>query len=155
MNTVNLIGRLTRDPDVRHTQSGHTVARFTLAVDAGKDREADFIPCQAWDKTAELVEKYIGKGRQIGVTGSLKSGSYDDKDTGKKIRTLDVNVSRIDFCGSRDDAEATGSPQERTQTHTRTNTAPQRQKPAQRPQDPLDGFMNIPESIDDEELPFV
>lgn len=152
MNNVNLIGRLTRDPDIRQTQSGHTVARFTLAVDAGRDREANFIPCQAWDKTAEVVEKYIGKGRQIGVSGSLISGKYEKE--GGTVFTLDVNVARIDFCGSRSDAEGTGSPQERTQTHTRTNTAPQRQKPAQRPQDPLDGFMNMHDDIS-EELPFV
>ena len=152
MNTVNLIGRLTRDPDIRHTQSGHTVARFTLAVDAGRDREANFIPCQAWDKTAEVIEKYIGKGRQIGVSGSLISGKYEKE--GGTVFTLDVNVARIDFCGSRDDAGAATAPQERTQTHTRTNTAPQRQKPAQRPQDPLDGFMDMHDDID-EELPFV
>lgn len=152
MNTVNLIGRLTRDPDIRHTQSGHTVARFTLAVNAGRDREANFIPCQAWDKTAEVIEKYITKGRQIGVVGSLKSGKYE-KD-GQTVHTLDVNVTEVHFCGSRSDAEGTGSPQERTQTHTRTNTAPQRQKPVQRPQDPLDGFMNMHDDID-EELPFV
>lgn len=152
MNNVSLIGRLTRDPDIRHTQSGHTVARFTLAVDAGKDREADFIPCQAWDKTAEVVEKCIGKGRQIGVTGSLKSGSYDDRDTGKKIRTLDVNVARIDFCGSRDDAGTTTAPQERAQTRGWTNTAPRAQTATQRQDGPLAGFMDIPDM--DEELPF-
>lgn len=151
MNTVNLIGRLTSDPDVRHTQSGHTVARFTLAVDAGRDQEASFIPCVAWDKTAETIERYVTKGRQIGVTGSLKSGSYDDRETGKKIYTLDVNVFRMDFCGSRSDAEAAGTPQERRQADTRANTAPQRQT---RAQDPLDGFMDMHDDID-EELPFV
>lgn len=154
MNNVSLIGRLTRDPDVRHTQSGHTVACFTLAVDAGRDREANFIPCQAWDKTAEVIEKYIGKGRQIGVSGSLISGSYEDRDTGKKIRTLDVNVARIDFCGSRDDAGATTAPQERAQTHARTNTAPRAQAPTQRQDGPLAGFADIDDDFP-ETLPFV
>lgn len=154
MNNVNLIGRLTRDPDVRHTQSGHTVARFTLAVDAGKDRDANFIPCQAWDKTAEVIEKYIGKGRQIGVSGSLISGSYDDRDTGKKVFTLDVNVARIDFCGSRDDAGATTAPQERAQTRGRTNTAPRAQAATQRQDGPLAGFMDIDDGFP-EDLPFV
>lgn len=151
MNNVNLIGRLTRDPDVRHTQSGHTVARFTLAVDAGKDREANFIPCQAWDKTAEVIEKYIGKGRQIGVSGSLISGKYE-KDGGT-VFALDVNVARIDFCGSRDDAGTTTAPQERTQPRGRTNTAPQRQNAAQRQDGPLAGFMDIDDGFP-EELPF-
>lgn len=149
MNNVELIGRLTRDPDIRHTQSGHTVARFTLAVDAGKDQEANFIPCVAWDKLAETIEKYVGKGRQIGVTGSLKSGKYERD--GQTIFTLDVNVRGIDFCGSRNDAEATGSPQERRQADVRTNTRRQTQKPTQ---DPLDGFMNLHDDID-EELPFI
>lgn len=146
MNNVNLIGRLTRDPDVRHTQSGHTVARFTLAVDAGKDREADFVPCVAWDKIAENIERYVYKGRQIGVTGSLKSGKYE-KD-GRTVFTLDVSLSGFDFCGSRDDAGTTTAPQERG----RTNTAPRSQAAIQRQDGPLAGFMDIPDM--DEELPF-
>lgn len=151
MNNVNLIGRLTRDPDVRQTQSGKTVARFTLAVDRGQDA-ADFIPCQAWDKTAQIIEKHFKKGRRMGVSGSLISGKYDDRD-GKTVYTLDVNVQRVDFCDSKNDsaaAEGTGKPQERAQAHVRANTQPRRETPAD---DIPDGFLNIPEGIDDE-LPF-
>lgn len=151
MNNVNLIGRLTRDPDIRHTQSGHTVARFTLAVDAGRDQEANFIPCVAWDKVAETIERYVTKGRQIGVTGSLKSGKYE-KD-GQTVFTLDVNVARMDFCGSRSDAEATGAPQERGNSRGRTNTAPQAQTRTQRQDGPLSGFYDAADI--DEDLPFI
>lgn len=151
MNNVSLIGRLTRDPDVRHTQSGKTVARFTLAVDRGQDA-ADFIPCQAWDKTAQIIEKHFTKGRRIGVSGSLVSGKYDDRD-GKTVFTLDVNVQRVDFCDSKSDntaAEGTGKPRERAQAQPRTNTQARQETPAG---EALDGFLNIPEGID-EELPF-
>lgn len=99
MNSVNLTGRLTRDPEVRY-KDDLAIARFTLAVSrpkqAGKEATSDFPSCLAFGKTAEMVEKYLSKGRMIGVTGSLKTGSYTDKD-GKKVYTTEVQVERFDF----------------------------------------------------------
>ncbi len=101
MNSVSLIGRLTRDPDVRYSAGSQTaVARFTLAVDrqrAAKEGEqsADFISIVCFGKTAELVEKYITKGRQVGITGRIQTGSYE-KD-GQKVYTTDVIADRVEF----------------------------------------------------------
>lgn len=101
MNSVALIGRLTKDPDVRYGAGNQmAIAKFTLAVDrdrAGKDSEqtADFISITCFGKTAELVEKYIGKGRLVGVTGRIQTGSYE-KD-GRRIYTTDVIADRVQF----------------------------------------------------------
>ena len=100
MNSVSLIGRLTRDPDVRYSANSQTaVAKFTLAVNRpfAKDGEqdADFIGITCFGKTAELVEKYMSKGRQVGVTGRIQTGSYD-KD-GKRVYTTDVIADRVEF----------------------------------------------------------
>lgn len=108
MNNVTLLGRLTKDPDLRYTQGGTATCRFILAIDRGLSREkkeqaqasgqptADFIPCQAWGKTAELIANYLGKGRQVGLEGSIRTGSYTNKD-GQKVYTTDVNVYKIHF----------------------------------------------------------
>lgn len=103
MNNVLLIGRLTKDPEVRYTTSQMAVATFTLAVDrpvkSGEEKKADFPRITCFGKTAELVEKYMSKGRQIAVQGRIQTGSYDDKD-GKKVYTTDVVADRIEFLGS-------------------------------------------------------
>lgn len=136
MNIVTLLGRLTRDPDIRYTQGEKTmaIARFTLAVDKnykGKDDStANFISCVAFGKTAELVEKHVFKGSKIAVTGEWTTGSYKNKD-GNTVYTNDCNVSRIDFCDSKGSSGSSAEPQAK----------------------PDDGFMNIPDDID-EELPF-
>jgi len=101
MNSVALIGRLTKDPEVRYSAGNQmAIAKFTLAVDrerGGKDGEqsADFISITCFGKTAELVEKYIGKGRLVGVTGRIQTGSYE-KD-GRRIYTTDVIADRVQF----------------------------------------------------------
>ena len=100
MNSVSLIGRLTRDPEVRYSANSQTaVAKFTLAVirPFAKDGEqdADFIGITCFGKTAELVEKYMSKGRQVGVTGRIQTGSYE-KD-GKRVYTTDVIADRVEF----------------------------------------------------------
>lgn len=104
MNKVILIGRLTRDPEQRTTTSGKTVTRFTLAVDRpGTDgnKSADFIGCVAFGKTAETIARYMAKGRQCGVEGNIKTGSYE-KD-GHKVYTTDVWVDRFEFVGSKNE----------------------------------------------------
>lgn len=120
MNQVILIGRLTRDVEMRKAQSGRTYCRFSLAVDRGmskaKKEEAkakgietvDFIPCTAWDKTAEILTKYTEKGCRVTVTGSIQRRSYEDKN-GQKATATDVivrNAEIIDFKASNNADEA-------------------------------------------------
>lgn len=100
MNNVVLIGRLTRDVELRYTTSQMAVATFTLAIDrpvkAGKEKEADFPRVTTFGKTAENCEKYLAKGRMVAVQGSLQTGSYEDKD-GKRVYTTDVIANRVEF----------------------------------------------------------
>lgn len=100
MNIVNLIGRLTAEPKVTETKET-AVARFTVAINRNKDM-TDFINCVAFNTTAELIGDYFGKGDMIGLTGSLRSGSYEGKD-GNRLYFTDVNVNRVYFVGNRKD----------------------------------------------------
>lgn len=106
MNHVTLIGRLTKDPEVRYTQSGTPVGSFTLAVDRrvqkDKPKEADFIPCVVWNKTAEIVGEYCKKGKQVAVNGRIQVRSYDAKD-GTKRYVTEVVVSELELLGSKND----------------------------------------------------
>lgn len=98
MNTVNLIGRTTAQPELRNTQSGTSVTSFTLAVDRrDKEKSTDFIPCVAWQKTAEIINSYVTKGQLIGVSGRLQFRSYKDKE-GKNRTSAEVIVDNFDFC---------------------------------------------------------
>ena len=104
MNQFNGIGRLTRDADVRYSSDGKAVARFTLAIDREYDREkADFPSCVAFDKKAELIEKYTHKGSRIRITGRIQTGSYE-KD-GKKVFTTDIVVNELEFLDSKKDEQ--------------------------------------------------
>lgn len=94
MNKILLIGRLTKDPETRNFDGEKKVSRFTLAVDRMKKGEADFIQIVAFGKTAEIVESYAKKGSLVAVDGSIRTGSYDDKD-GKKVYTTDVTCHSI------------------------------------------------------------
>lgn len=102
MNNVALIGRLTKDPDLKTTQSGLSVCRFTVAVDRpySKEKQTDFINCLAWRKTAEFITNYFSKGQRIALTGSIQTGSYTDND-GKTVYTTDINVNNVEFCESK------------------------------------------------------
>ena len=108
MNKVILCGRLTADPELRQTQSGISSCKFTVAVDrkfadknTGK-READFISCQAWKNTAEFVSRYFSKGKMIVVEGSLRTGSYTDKNHSDVTHyTTDVLVDNVEFAGDK------------------------------------------------------
>lgn len=100
MNSVTISGNITADPVLRYTQGENSLAytKFILAVRRkGKDNEADFVSCQAWKKTAELIEKYVKKGDKIGVEGFLRTGQYE-KD-GHKVYTTDVVVETVEFFG--------------------------------------------------------
>lgn len=98
MNKCELLGRLTKDVELKYTQNDNkAVARFTLAVNRrGKDAGTDFISCIAWDKTAELLQKYCKKGSQVGIIGRIQTGQYDDRD-GKRVYTTDVVVEELDI----------------------------------------------------------
>lgn len=105
MNSVNLIGRLTKDPEVRYSTGANqtAVARFTLAVDRERQEdEADFISCVTFGKSAENMEKYMSKGRKVAVIGRIQTGSYE-KD-GKKYYTTDVICNRVEFLDKKTDA---------------------------------------------------
>ncbi len=149
MNKVILMGRLTRDPDVRYTQgeSNTAVARYTLAVDrrfVRKDQAdaqtADFIGCVAFGKAGEFAEKYFKKGTKVAVTGRIQTGSYTNKD-GVKVYTTDVVVEEQEF------AESKNASQSNSGDYSSNNNSGAAPAPA------ADGFMNIPDGID-EELPF-
>ena len=101
MNRVDLVGRLTRDPELRHTTSGRAVCQISLAINRtfanqNGEREADFINVVVWDKQAENVSKYVTKGRLVSVEGRLQSRSYDDKD-GKKVYVTEVVANSVQF----------------------------------------------------------
>lgn len=146
MNKVILMGRLTRDPDVRYSQTANgsmAVARYTLAVDRRfkKDGEAnaDFISCVAFGKVGEFAEKYLHQGTKIVVEGRIQTGSYTNKD-GNKVYTTDIYVENCEFAESKATSEQNG-----------VNTAPARPKPSNVD---ADGFMTIPDNVDDDGLSF-
>ena len=103
MNRIVLIGRLTKDPELRYTQSGTAVCNFTLAVNRAYVRDgeqtADFVPCQVWGKSAENCAKYLAKGRQAAVDGRLQIRSYEDKE-GTRRWVTEVVAERVEFLGS-------------------------------------------------------
>lgn len=105
MNKVNLIGRLTKDPELRYNTSNIAVTRFTLAVNRNftnekGERDADFISCVAWRKTAELICKHFKKGSEFGASGRIQTGKYENE-KGATIFTTDVIVDEITFVGSK------------------------------------------------------
>ena len=144
MNKVILMGRLTRDPEIRYSQGERStaVARYSLAVNRtfkrDGDPDADFINCVAFGRQAEFAEKYFHKGIRIVITGRIQTGSYTNKD-GVRVYTTDIVVEEQEFAESKAAAE----------NHAAASPAPQ---PAPQ-QNQADGFMNIPDGID-EELPF-
>lgn len=149
MNSVVLMGRLTRDPDVRYTQGDKSmaIARYTLAVDRrGKARDgqptADFISCVALGKSGEFAEKYLHKGTKICVQGHIQTGSYTNKD-GQKVYTTDVVVDQQEFAESKNSGSSAPAPA----------AAPKQAAPAAAPAAGAQGFMDIPDGFD-AELPF-
>ena len=158
MNKVILMGRLTRDPEIRYSagDSSMAIARYTLAVDRrfarrdqgnGNDQQtADFIGCVAFGRSAEFAEKYFRQGMRVVVTGRIQTGSYTNRD-GVKVYTTDVVVEDQEF------AESKAASAERG---VNVSAPVNRPAPAPAPQQasaPGEGFMNIPDGVD-EELPF-
>ena len=152
MNKVILMGRLTREPDVRYSQNADgsmAVARYTLAVDRRRGRNsdneqsADFISCVAFGRSGEFAEKYLHQGTKIVVTGRIQTGSYTNKD-GQRVYTTDVVVEEQEFAESKSAAASNGG------DSSDAAYTPARQETSQAAGD---GFMAIPDGVDDEGLP--
>lgn len=161
MNKVVLMGRLTREPDVRQSQGAEpvTIARYTLAVDRrGKKQEgqqADFISCVAFGKAGEFAEKYLHKGTKICVSGRIQTGSYTRQD-GTKAYTTDVVIEEQEFAESKaDSGRAAMDDQMAAMYAGQRSQEGQQDRPGQQGsiESAMEGFMNIPDGID-EELPF-
>ena len=113
MNQVILMGRLTKDPEVRRTPDGKAVGNYTLAVDrkyAKADQKTDFIRCVVWEKKAEFAERYLHKGTKIAVVGRIQTGDYKNQ-KGEKVYTTDVVVEDQEFCEKKQTEEETQSPE--------------------------------------------
>ena len=143
MNRAILMGRLTRDPEVRYSSGEKTmaIARYTLAVDRGfkrggdsNEQTADFIPCIAFDKAGEFAEKYFRQGMRVLISGRIQTGSYTNKE-GQKVYTTEVIIDTQEFADSK--VENTGGRSKKQEANV-----------------DADGFMNIPDGVDDEGLPF-
>jgi single-strand DNA-binding protein len=146
MNRVILMGRLTRDPEVRYSQGERSMAvsRYTLAVDRrgrrnqdNGEQSADFINCVAFDRAGEFAEKYFHQGMRVLVSGRIQTSNYTNKE-GKKVYTTDVIVDDQEFADSKGAASNGSQSQDRP---VPTNAVG-------------DGFMNIPDGVEDEGLPF-
>lgn len=140
MNKVILMGRATKDPEIRYSQGEQAmaIARFHLAVERRYKKEgestADFISCLAFGKTAEIIEKYVFQGKKLVVEGRIQTGSYTNKE-GVKVYTTEVVIENLEFAESRSAEEGRNG----TSRPVSTNA---------------DGFMNIPDNVEDEGLPF-
>lgn len=145
MNVAIILGRLTRDPVIKASQSGMTIARFTLAVNRlnkkGQNQEADFISCVAFGKTAEAIGNYVYKGKRLLVEGRIQTGSYTSK-SGEKKFTTEISVNRAEFIEKRSETSTQGN------CHAGSHNAP-----------PV-GFeqmgteVNDPQWMEQEEIPF-
>lgn len=163
MNTWCGIGRLGKDPEVRYSQGENptAVARISIAIDRwnGRENVVEWYDITAFGKTAETIERYLAKGRRVGVTGHLQRRTYQTQD-GRNVTVTDIIADRIDFCDSANDGggqgaaparQAQGGQYQQTGQRSQGRPAGQRQAYQQPPRD--DGFINVPDGID-EELPF-
>lgn len=147
MNKVILMGRLTRDPEIRYGGNDNQmcIARFSLAVDrrfksSGDSVDADFFNCTAFKKQGEFVERYLKQGTKILLSGRIQNDNYTNRD-GQKVYSVQIMVEEIEFAESKNAASG--------------NTTAGEYAPQGRPAPAIgDGFMNIPDGVDDEELPF-
>ena len=143
MNIWSGIGRLTKEPDVRDTAGGSKMARYTLACDRrfkkeGDTQTADFIPCVAFGRSAEFAEMYLHQGMKIAVTGRIQTGSYTKQD-GPRVYTTDIIVDNQEFCEKKGEGQEAPEPEAPDPQNTTVDS---------------DGFMDIPDGLEQEQLPF-
>lgn len=152
MNRVILMGRLTRDPEVRYSQGERAmaIARYILAVDRrgrrsqeGSDQTADFIQCVAFDRAGEFAEKYFCQGMRVLISGRIQTGSYTNRD-GQKVYTTNVIVDDQEFADSKASSENRGTYRNDEQENHGNKAY----------EDAGDGFMMLPDGLEDEGLPF-
>ena len=139
MNKCIFLGRLTKDVEIKKTTSGKSVGSFTIAVDrpfkdANGQKQADFIPCKAWERQAGFIAHYFKKGDSIVVTGELQSRNYEAQD-GTKRTVLELNVAEAEFCGNNNRGSAQKAPSKPVET-------------------PVDALEDLPDALDDTDLPF-
>lgn len=150
LNYISIHGRLTKDPDLRQTQSGVSVCNFTVAVDRSfnksEDKQTDFFDCVAWRGLGDMVSKYFHKGKEILVTGEMQSRKWQDKDGNNRV-SWEIMASGVDFCGSKGESSGTNN------VLTQGNSDQLAQGA-----DPLDNLMdkfNENEKSETEDLPFL
>lgn len=156
MNKVILMGRLTRDPEIRYSGGDNSmaIARFSLAVDRrfkrqGDQNDADFFNCTSFGRQAEFVEKYLHQGTKILLSGRIQNDNYTNRE-GQRVFSVQIIAEEIEFAESK---AASAGYQSNQNAGSYQQPAPSRPSPAQAM--PADGgFMNIPDSVDDEDLPF-
>jgi single-strand DNA-binding protein len=166
MNLVVMIGNLARDPEIKYGANNLAIAKFTLALNRpprnGEDAGADFVRVTAFGKQAELVERYLTKGRKVAIEGRIQTGSYDNKE-GQKVYTTDVIANRIEFVGSRNDGGGNaggdsaysgnaGGSSYGGSAGSNDNAAPSNIAPSNTPQDVPSQFAEMDDNDDD--LPF-
>lgn len=163
INRVVLVGRLTKDPDLRYTPSGVAVARFTLAVNRTfsnqqGEREADFINCVVWRKPAENVANFLKKGSLAGVEGRIQTGSFEGQD-GKRVYTTDVVADSVQFLeprgasGDRPQGQSYGAPSQNQYSSYQQNQSPNQQNYTNVGNDPFANSSG-PIEISEDDLPF-
>ena len=155
MNSTNLIGRLTKDLEIRYTGNGKAVVNFTVAVDRPFSRDkTDFIECVAWEKTAENMSQYLKKGSQVGVTGYITTRNYENKQ-GQKVYVTEVLADRVQFLDSKNDNQ--GDQQQQSQKPRQQTQPKQSDNPFANVEfgsgDPFESNGDVT-SISDDDLPF-
>lgn len=147
INRVVLVGRLTRDPELRRTGNGHAVTSFTIALNRNYtvqegQPQADYISCVVWNKGAENTAQYCSKGSLVGIEGRLQSRSYDDKD-GKRVYVTEVVCDRVQFLDNRNGQQQTQATQEQPVQQTQAVQQPQPQPQPQEVDDMFAGQQNF------------
>lgn len=147
INHVVMMGRLTDEPDVRTTQSGTSYCRFCIAVDrpykSGDEKKTDFFNCVAWRQTADFIGNHFVKGQLIALTGSLRTGSFENA-SGDTVKTVDINVESVSFTGDKRNETTPTAERKPTQIRPRQNRARTDQTPTE----------TVEDIIADEDLPF-
>ena len=157
MNNITLLGRLTKDPELRTTPTGRNVCQFSVAVsrnftNANGEREADFINCVVWDKQAENLVKYQKKGNQIAVEGRIQTRNYDDKD-GKKVYVTEILASNISFLDSKGTGATGNTSFNNLPEPPMVDTSSNNMETVSVEKDPFEAFGDSIE-ISDNDLPF-